>query len=206
MPSEIKTRAVVFDVGRVLVQWDIAHLYDRLIADPGERAWFLANVVTEEWHFRHDAGESLDAMVGERQAEFPGHADLIEAYRTHWLDTVPGPVPGSQELAVRLDEAGIPLFAITNFGVDTWDMFRPTQPLFDRFRDIVVSGREKVMKPDPEIFQIARRRFDHPPGSMLFIDDNAANVASARALGWQTHHFHDADMLEADLTRRGLLA
>lgn len=197
--------AVVFDVGRVLYQWQLRALFAKLIEDPAELDWFLANVVTEEWHFQHDAGRPLADMVAERQAQFPGHADLIAAYPTRFNETIPGPVPGSIELVERLDARGVPLFAITNFGAEFWAMFRPTAPVFGRFRDIVVSGVERLVKPDPAIFRLAERRFGHRAEAMLFIDDNADNIASAAQLGWQVHHFTHAAALEVDLARRELI-
>ena len=197
--------AVVFDVGRVLYQWQLRALFAKLIADEQELDWFLAHVVTEEWHFQHDAGRPLADMVPELQSRFPDHAHLVAAYAERFNETIPGPVPGSLELVEQLDAAGVPLYAITNFGAEFWDMFRPTAPVFDRFRDIVVSGREKLTKPDPAIFRLAERRFGHAPEAMLFIDDNAANIAAAAALGWQVHHFHRAEALAADLHDRGLV-
>lgn len=197
--------AVVFDVGRVLVQWDLRALFAKLIDDPAELDRFLAEVVTEEWHFQHDRGRPLAEMVPERQAEFPEHAHLIKAYATRFLETIPGPVPGAAALVERLAQRGVPLYAITNFGSEFWDMFRPTAPVLDRFADIVVSGREKLAKPDDAIFALAARRFGHAPGAMLFIDDNRANIEAARALGWQVHHFADAPTLERDLAARGLI-
>lgn len=198
-------QAVVFDIGRVLVEWRIGRLYERLIPDPAAREAFLGEVVTEQWHFRHDEGEPLAAMIAERVAQFPQHRALIEAYATHWLETIPGPVPGSAELVQALVARGVPLYAITNFGADTWALFRPTMPLLDHFRDIVVSGHERLVKPGAAIFALAARRFGHPPGGMLFIDDNLANVTAAAALGWQVHHFTDAANLGADLKARGLI-
>jgi 2-haloacid dehalogenase len=197
--------AVVFDVGRVLVQWDLRCLFAKLIDDPGELDWFLAHVVTEEWHFQHDAGRPLSEMVPERTAEFPAYAAHLQAYATRFNETVPGPVPGSLELVTALHATGIPLFAITNFGAEFWAGFRPTLPVFDLFQDIVVSGVEKIAKPDPRIFELAAQRFGLSAETMLFIDDNASNIAAARAGGWQVHHFVDATGLAADLRGRGLI-
>ena len=197
--------AVVFDVGRVLFQWDLRHLFARLIDDARELDWFLAHVVTEQWHFEHDAGRPLAEMLPERIARFPEHAHLIEAYAARFNETVPGPVPGSLELVEALAARSVPLFAITNFGADLWPAFRAVQPVFGHFGDIVVSGVERLAKPDPAIFQLAARRFGHDPGAMLFIDDNAANIASARALGWQVHHFSGSAALADDLAARGLI-
>lgn len=196
---------VVFDVGRVIVQWDLRCLFAKLIDDPAELDWFLAHVVTEEWHFQHDAGRALADMVRERKALFPGHAGLIDAYTTRFLESIPGPVPGTAGLIGRLAARGVPLFAITNFGSEFWAMFRPTEPVLDHFADIVVSGDEQMAKPDPAIFRLAAQRFATAPSQMLFVDDNADNIAAAAKLGWHTHHFTDAERLEADLMARGLL-
>ncbi len=201
-----KVAAVVFDVGRVIVQWDLRCLFAKLIDDPAQLDWFLANVVTEKWHFQHDAGRPLAEMVPERKAQFPEYADLIDAYASRFLETIPGPVPGTADLIRALDEAGVALFAITNFGAEFWEMFRPTCDQLAPMQDIVVSGRECLAKPDPAIFRLAADRFGRSPHEMLFIDDNAANIDSARAEGWQVHHFHHAAGLAADLRRRGLIA
>lgn len=197
--------AVVFDVGRVLVQWDMRVLFAKLVDDPARLDYVLAEVVTEEWHFEHDAGRDLAEMVAARKAEFPGHDDLIDAYATRFGETIPGNVPGSHEIVRELAARGVPLFAITNFASPFWRDYRGGEPLFDLFGDIVVSGDEKIVKPDARIFDLAARRFGHDPRVMLFIDDNAANITAARDLGWQVHHFHDAAALRADLTGRGLL-
>lgn len=205
-PVSPPVSAVVFDVGRVLYQWDLRRLFRPHIADPERLEWFVATVVTEEWHFQHDAGRPLAEMVAERSAEFPEHAALIELYATRFNDSLPGPVPGSLELVEALHEARVPLYAITNFGAEFWAGFCPTAPIFERFGDIVVSGEEKLVKPDPAIYALAARRFGHAPEAMLFIDDNAANIASAQACGWQVHHFIDAERLAEDLRERGLIA
>lgn len=197
--------AVVFDVGRVLYRWRLSALFDAIIDDPAERAFVLAEVVTEQWHFEHDQGRPLSEMVPERKALFPDHAQWIDAYATRFNETIPGPVAGSHEIVHDLNAAGVPLYAITNFGSEFWDVFRPTAPIFDLFEDIVVSGKERLAKPDPAIFALAARRFGRDPRTMLFIDDNTDNVDAARACGWHAHHFVDAPALRANLAARGLI-
>ncbi|MDE2560794.1 MAG: HAD family phosphatase [Sphingomonadales bacterium] len=205
-PVPAPVQAVVFDVGRVLVQWDMRALFSKLVDDPKELDWVMANVITEQWHFEHDRGRDIDEMVAERSAEFPDHAHLVRAWAERFNETVPGPVPGSFELVEQLSTRGVPLYAITNFGDALWARFRPTQPVFEHFRDVVVSGEEKLAKPDPALFALAARRFGFEPAVMLFIDDNAANVESAARCGWQVHHFDGgADKLRADLMARGLV-
>ncbi|MEP2735583.1 MAG: HAD family phosphatase [Erythrobacter sp.] len=198
-------QAVVFDVGRVIVEWDLRHLFAKLIDDEKELDWFLANVVTQEWHFEHDAGRPLDDMLPERIAMFPDYAELIEAYRARFLETIPGPVAGTVSLIEKLTQRKVPLFGITNFGSEFWAQFRPTMPIFDHFSDILVSGDEKLAKPDPAIFALAAKRFGYEPPAMLFIDDNEANILAAQRLGWQTHHFAHAKALEKTLRELALI-
>ncbi|MFN5823824.1 MAG: HAD family hydrolase [Sphingomonadales bacterium] len=198
-------RAVVFDVGRVLVQWDLRHLFAKLIDDPEELEWFVTHVVTPEWHFQHDAGRPLAEMLPELKAEYPAYTAHIDAYATRFNETIPGPVPGSFEIVEELAARAVPLYAITNFGSEFWLQFRPRYPLFDHFRDIVVSGDEKLLKPDPAIYRLALARFGLAPGEGLFIDDNLPNIVAARENGFQGHHFVDAPTLQAELAKLGLL-
>jgi 2-haloacid dehalogenase len=100
----------------------------------------------------------------------------------------------------------VPLYALTNFGAEFWAAFRPLHSTFDLFEDVVVSGEERCAKPDPRIYEIAERRFGHPPEALFFTDDNPANVAAARRRGWRAHLFTDAASLEAELVADGLLA
>lgn len=206
MIRPIIRRCVIFDVGRVLFDWDLRHLFAKLIDDQDRLEWFVTNVVTPEWHFQHDAGRPLAEMLPELQAEFPEHEALIDAYAARFNETIPGPVPGSLELVERLDDAGVPLFAITNFGHEFWEGFRPTQPIFDRFQGIIVSGTEKLMKPDPAIYRLAIERFGIDPAGALFIDDVADNVAGAESVGIAGHQFLDAATLERELVARNYIA
>lgn len=198
-------QSVIFDVGRVLFDWDLRHLFAKLIDDPQDLEWFVTNVVTPEWHFQHDAGRPLAQMLPERIAAFPDHAALIHAYAARFNESIPGAVEGSLELVEALHARGVPLYAITNFGAEFWPGFRAGQPIFDRFLDVVVSGDEKLAKPDAAIYALAARRFGRAPAEMLFIDDNADNIAGAAACGWQVHHFSDAPRLASDLRTRGLI-
>lgn len=198
-------KAVIFDVGRVLYEWDRRYLFEKLIRDRNQLDRFLRDVVPIEWHEQHDAGRPIGLMVEERIARFPEHAALLHAYRDRWLETIPGPVPGVHRLVDQLVGNGVPLFAITNFGADFWRMFRPTAPIFDHFSDIIVSGVEMLMKPDPAIFRLALERFGLAPGEGLFIDDHLPNVVAARENGFAAHHFVDAQTLKSALTGLELL-
>lgn len=196
---------VIFDVGRVLFHWDLRHLFAKLIDDEDELDWFLENVVTTQWHFEHDAGRLLADMTAERISLFPQYEALIKAYAHRFNETIPGPVAGSLEIVEALAAQDIPLFAITNFGDEFWNGFRPTQPIFDHFTDIIVSGREKLVKPDPAIYALAIDRFTIKAEESIFIDDMQANIDAANSSGMQGHLFESADILRTELEGLGLL-
>ena len=205
MMPEIMPTAVVFDVGNVLVDWNVRAFYAPLIPDPARLDWFLAEVVTPQWHFQHDAGRAFAETSAELIARFPAEADLIRLYGPRFNETVPGPVPGMIELVEQLAAACVPLFAITNFSHEFWPPFRAEWPVFDHFTDIVVSGEERLTKPDPAIYQLALHRFGLGPGEAIFIDDRADNVAAAVANGCVGHLFTGYEALAAELVRLGLL-
>lgn len=198
-------RSIVFDVGGVLYDWHPRHLYKKLIDDPDRLEWFLANVVTLEWHFQHDEGRPCAETTAELIERFPDHRDLIAVYDARWLETIPGPIPGMIELVDELAAAGVPLYAITNFSHEFFPRFKATAPVFRHFRDIVVSGDERLVKPDARIFDLAMRRFGLAPDEALFIDDRADNVAAGEAAGFVGHVFTDADTLRHRLKELGLL-
>lgn len=201
------TDTVVFDIGKVLLEWDPRHLYRRLIPDAAAMERFLAEVCPPEWNLEQDRGRPWAEAIAERIALFPEHAALIRAFREEWHAMIPGPVPGSLEILAALRARGVPLYAITNFAADTFEESAARFPfLREAFRDVVVSGREGLVKPDPAIYRLLLAR---NPGleaeRCLFIDDSPANVRGAEAVGMRGHHFRDAATLAAALRGLGLL-
>ena len=198
--------AVIFDIGRVLYRWDPRCLYEGRIADPVALDAFLHDVLTTQWHFQHDAGRDFAETSAELIAAHPQHRALIEAWGPHFLDTIPGPVAGMPALVDDLHAAGVPLYAITNFSHEFWPPFRAREgAMFDRFRDIVVSGEVKLTKPDAAIYHLALARFGLAASEAVFIDDSEANVAGAAAVGLHVLHFTDEPTLRGALERLGLL-
>jgi 2-haloacid dehalogenase len=203
----VQPTSVIFDVGNVLYRWEPEALYERLIDDDRALAAFLGEVCTKEWHFQHDAGRDFADTSAELTARFPQHAALIAAWGPRFNEQLPGPVPGMHDIVADLDARGVPLFGITNFSHEFWPPFRAREAkLFDRFRDIVVSGVEKMVKPDPAIYALALARFGLKPGEALFVDDSLSNIESARDVGIHAVHFTgDAAAFRAELERVGLL-
>jgi 2-haloacid dehalogenase len=189
--------ALIFDLGGVVVDWDPRHLYAKLFDNPERREWFLDHVCPMEWHREFDRGASMTAAIERRCVEFPEWTPYIRAYFDHWREMFAGTIPGAVELLGELAAAGTPLFAITNWPAETFPFALVDFPVLRLFADIVVSGRVKLIKPDPAIFELALEAFGVDRRSSLFIDDSAANVAGALAVGLPAVRFVDVPTLRA---------
>ncbi len=201
-----KPTAVVFDVGNVLYGWDPESFLARQIADDAARLKFIEDTNLWEWHDALDGGRPFDEASRELTELFPAYADMISAWGSRFGETITDPVPGMHEIVGELDAAGVPLFAITNFSADFWAPFRAREEaFFSRFRDIVVSGQEKLLKPDAAIYFLALDRFGVRAQDALFIDDRQINVDGAEAVGMRAHLFTTAEDLRARLVSEGLL-
>ncbi len=203
-------RAVIFDVGRVLYDWSPRFLYEkifseRLISDDRALDAFLRDVLTNEWHFQHDAGRPFAETSAELIAKHPEHETLILAWRDRYLESIGDPIPGVHAIVEELHGAGVPLFVISNFSHEFWPPFRAREAaLFDRFGGFVISGEERLVKPDPAIYQLALNRFGLDASEAFFVDDNAANVEAAAAIGIVARLFTDAATLRRDLRLCGM--
>lgn len=202
----VPVKIVLFDLGRVLLDWEPDRLYRKLIAHPEERQAFLSNICTMAWHTRHDAGTSFAENADELIAQYPDHTDLIRAWGMRWFEMFDGYIDGVPALIDQLLARNTPLFALSNMPGDPWEEMKKQFNYLTYFRDVIVSGHEKCVKPDPRIYRIALARMDNPePNSVLFIDDSAKNIAAADALGFQTHHFTSAFSLEKALIKLKLI-
>lgn len=196
---------VVFDIGNVLVHWEPRALYRKIFASEDEVEWFIANVCNSDWNLEQDRGRSFAEAVSEATARFPEHADAIAAYDLRWHETMPGPIDGTVGILEELRQRGTPLYAITNFNQDK---FRETLERFSflrTFRDIVVSGDERLLKPDPAIYRVLLERNGIDAAACVFIDDSEKNVRGAEAVGMKAIHFTTPQALRADLAGMGLL-
>ena len=199
-------RGVVFDVGNVLYGWDPDSFLVRQIADDEARMRFIDDVGLWEWHDSLDGGREFDEAAAELFGKFTEYAHLISAWGDRFGETITDPVPGVHAIVEALDAQGVPLFAITNFSADFWKPFHEReQAFFRRFKDIVVSGEEKLLKPDPAIYFLALHRFGLKPDEALFIDDREINVEGAQAVGMHAHLFTTAEDLRARLEAEKLL-
>ncbi|CAD7337649.1 HAD family phosphatase [Sphingomonadales bacterium 56] len=198
--------AVIFDVGQVLYHWEPRLLYERLIDDDRALDAFLRDIVSMEWHFQHDIGRPFAETSAELIARHPEHEALIRIWGERFIDSVQPAVAGMAQLVGELHEQGIALYGLTNFSAEFWEPFHAREAeFFAHFRDILVSGAEGLVKPDPAIYRLALSRFGLSAGETFFIDDREENVAAAQALGIRSHLFQDAATLRRALVAHRLL-
>lgn len=201
-----RIRAIIFDFGGVLIDWNPRYLYRQLF--PGDDAAmerFLAEIGFTEWNRQQDAGRAFALAVAELAKQFPSYAALIQAYDARWEESIAGPLQGTVDLLAPLKAAGFELHGLSNWSSEKFAAVRTKYPFFQLFETILLSGEVKLVKPDPRIFQALLERIGRPPGECLFIDDSAENVAAARALGFETILFESPEQLSGELQRRGLL-
>ncbi|HEX8064475.1 MAG TPA: HAD family phosphatase [Allosphingosinicella sp.] len=198
--------AVIFDVGNVLYGWDPESFLARQLPEDEARLRFIEDVDLWSWHDTLDAGRPFDEAAAELSEKFPDYAACISAWGERFGETISDPVPGVHAIVDELEARGVPLFAITNFSADFWAPFRAREDsFFRRFRDIVVSGEEKLLKPDPALYYRALHRFGVQAREALFVDDREINVEGAQAVGMHGHLFTGAEDLRARLEKEGLL-
>ena len=196
---------VIFDIGGVLIDWNPRHLYRPLFADEAAMEWFLTDICSPQWNEQQDAGREWDEAIALLCAQFPAQASLIHAYRERWEEMLGGPLDDTVAVLDALRVRGVRLFALTNWSHDTFAIARQRYAFLDWFKDIVVSGAEGMIKPDPAIFQLLLTRGGIDPARAVYIDDTARHVDAAKALGMRALLFRDAATLRRELSSLGLL-
>ena len=195
-------KAVVFDLGGVLLDWDPRHLYRKLIADPAEMASFLGEVCTPGWHLTHDLGADTEQSCRELAAAHPELADLIMAWSERSEEMIAGQLDAAISVLADVRAAGVRCLALSNMEPDKFELRRARFGFFAHFDGCVISGVEGVAKPDPRIFEILLERYDLAAAATVFVDDRPANVAIARDLGIVALQYAGAGQLRREL--RGL--
>jgi 2-haloacid dehalogenase len=198
-------RALVFDLGGVVVDWNPRNLYRKLFTDPDAMERFLAEIGFAEWNLEQDRGRPFSDGVAILSQAFPHHAELIGAYDHRWEESISGPIAGTVEILGELQAAGYPLAALTNWSAEKFELVARKYDFAGWFDPLVVSGTERVCKPDPRIFRLLLDRAGWKAEECVFIDDSPPNVVAAADLGFRALHFESPEQLRQELEKRGLL-
>ena len=181
-------QAVVFDIGNVLIEWQPERFYDRVIGAERRRAMF-EQIDLHGMNDLVDRGRHFTETVYDWAERHPDWRDEIRMWHDNWIELATPEIPRSVRLMRALRARGVPVFALTNFGVQTFDQAIPHYPFLAEFDRAYVSGHMQVTKPDPEIYARVEADCGLPPQALLFTDDRAENVDAAAARGWRTHLF-----------------
>lgn len=190
---------IIFDFGGVLIDWNPHNLYDGYFGDKDKAQWFIDNVCTSEWNSQMDKGKPFDVGVAELVAKFPEWEKEIRVYQSRWHEMVTKEVPGMVQLLTDLKQSGYPIYGLTNWSDETMQDEFKRWGIFRLVDDMVVSGREKILKPDPALYNCLLTRFNLKPEDCVFIDDNQKNVDAAERMGIHALHFEGAEKLRAAL-------
>ena len=186
---------IIFDYGGVLLDWNPHYLYDPYCGDVAKAEWFLKHICTYEWNAQHDNGKPIAEGTAELIAQYPEWEKEIRMYYDEFMKMMGGQIPGMEELVKDLKVKGYRIFGLSNWSVETFALVRPIYPVLDLMEDMVISGVEKVMKPDHRIFELALNRFGIGASETIFIDDNPNNVKAACDVGIQGVLFRSGEKL-----------
>ena len=190
---------IIFDYGGVLLDWNPHYLYDPYFGDKEKAEWFLQNICTYEWNAQHDNGKPIAEGTAELIALHPEWEKEIRMYYDDFMKMMGGQISGMEELVKDMKVKGYRVFGLSNWSVETFSQVRHVYPVLDLMEDMVISGIERVMKPDHRIFELALNRFGVKAEETVFIDDNPNNVQAACEVGIHGVLFQSKDLLLSKL-------
>ncbi|MBO9397655.1 HAD family phosphatase [Shimia sp. R9_2] len=196
--------AVIFDIGNVLIEWQPENFYDRTVGEARRKAFF-ADTDIHRHHEAIDAGASLPGMIESLVPQYPEYEAELRMWNDNWNDLAAPAIPHSVRLLNALVDKGVTVFTLTNFGHDNFPLSQAVYPFLNRFDREYVSGRLKLIKPDPAIYAHVETDSGVDPARLLFTDDRADNIAAAAERGWQTHLFEHPQGWADRLVTEGLL-
>lgn len=197
-------KTVIFDLGGVLFDWNPRHLYRKIFDDAEEMEYFLREVCSPDWNVQQDAGRPWEEAINLLIPQFPKYEAQIRAYRARWPEMLVGTIDATLEIFHRIKKTDYGLFALTNWASDTFQWTKAHHPFLNEFEGILVSGDEKMKKPERRIYELTLERFGLVAEECVFIDDSLKNVEAARVVGIHAIHFQNANELEQSLMAMGL--
>ena len=198
-------KAVIFDLGQVLIQWDPKLLYRKMFEDEKEMEFFLTEVCPPEWNASLDAGYPFAEGVKDRIEIYPDYEPYIRAWHERWIETIGGEISGTVEILKQVMARDYRVFALSNWSAETFPIVAHQYEFLNWFEDVVLSGKEKLIKPNPEIYQRLLERANLKPEECIFIDDSLHNVEAAKKMGIYAIQFESPEKLSNTLTELNLL-
>lgn len=196
---------VLFDLGNVLIDWNPMYVFHDMFDDPKELDFFFQKVCTMDWNEDQDAGKLIAVATAEKIKQFPKWETAIKAYYGRWTEMLGGQITRTVDILKALKQSEqYRLLALTNWSAELFPIALDRYDFLQIFEGIVVSGEEKIRKPDPKIYQIVINRYRTVPEETVFIDDSLRNIIAARDLGFHAIHFQNPTQLKAELSNMGV--
>ncbi|MDG4646893.1 HAD family phosphatase [Roseibacterium sp. SDUM158017] len=199
-----RVEAVVFDIGNVLIEWRPERYYDRVIGEARRKALF-AEVDLHGMNDRVDMGEGFRSVIYETAEAHPEWRAEIRDWHDSWIELATPAIPHSVKLLRALRAKGVPVFALTNFGIESFAYAQTQYDFLNEFDRAFVSGHMGVIKPDVRIYERVEAECGVPAERLLFTDDRTDNIDAARARGWQAHLFEGPEGWAETLVAKGVL-
>ena len=186
----LKADTIVFDIGNVLLRFDpdkVALLLPASIRQPLMQVLFGPQHLWGGFDLGAESNEEI-ARRAAGAANLPGTEEHVLSLLSRFPETM-APLPLAGMLR-DLRQSGKHLYALTNYPEPSFTLTAQRFPFVTEEMDgVVVSSREKRVKPDPELFRILCRRYGIHPNDALFIDDTRANTDAAALLGFRVWHY-----------------
>lgn len=194
-------QTIIFDFGGVLIDWNPRYLYRQIFEDEERMEYFLSQVCSPYWNEEQDGGRSLVEATTLLVEKYPEWEKEIRAFYGRWEEMLGGAIEGTVEILRKLHAGGnYRLVGLTNWSAETFPVALERFDFLQLFEGILVSGVEKLKKPDPKIYELLLNRYNIDGATAIFIDDNLRNVKAARASGIPSIHFQSVAQLEGELT------
>lgn len=198
-------RNIIFDFGGVLMDWNPRYFFRDYFNDDDKMEYFLTHIAQSEWNEEQDRGRSLMEGTNIQVQKFPDWERELRAYYDNWHVMLKSDIPQNVEVLRKLSKTNYHLYGLTNWSEETFPYALENYDFFQLFDGkIVVSGTEKLIKPDPKIWHLLLERYDIHAHESVFIDDNPKNIEMAQSLGFHTIQVYPTTDLEKELIGLGL--
>lgn len=192
----MKIEKVIFDLGKVLVKFNPKNLFNKLFKTEEEISFFYKNICTWEWHVNQDLVYDTTKATQEKINEHPEYEEAIEAFYGRFQEMITGTYEENVNIALNLKKKKIPIYVLSNFPGEQFDIYMSKNKFLSHFDDMIISGKVGLKKPDPRIYELAKKKFNCQPQSTLFIDDRPENTGAAKEQGFQTITLDDPYKLD----------
>ena len=196
---------IIFDFGGVVMDWNPRYFFKDYFNDDEKMEYFLKNITTDEWNIEQDRGRTLAEGTAIQVANFPEWEKEIRAYYDNWTTMLKSEIADNVAVLRKLEYSEYELFGLTNWSAETFPYAVKNYDFFSIFKGkIVVSGTEKLIKPNPEIWHVLLNRYQIKAEESVFIDDNFKNIEVAKSLGFICIHIKEDTDLEKELRDLGI--